>query len=132
LPDVGDLLLVDRLKSCDLALRILELLTVLGCSVTNSGDKPIGRGPDGGTDLWIESEEWVESEDACSRSWRDQGVVFPLEFNEVGDFFFFGCFLNAGNKGEWEGGRDRRRRDFLNGGLFWGQGDIWRVRWRPA
>jgi len=66
--DVSDLLLVDRLESCNLALCILELLSKLSRSVVNSGDKPIGRSPDSGTDSWVESEEWIECEDACSHS----------------------------------------------------------------
>ena len=39
---------VDRLESRDLALCFLELLSQLGRSLANSGDKPIGHGADGG------------------------------------------------------------------------------------
>jgi hypothetical protein len=110
-------------------LCVVELLSVLGRSHANSGDKPKGRSPDGGTDGWVSGEEWVESEDGFSRPWRDWGVLISLEFDETGGFFLF---LDACNKGEWEGGRDRRRRDFLNGGLLGGRGDIWGMRWGPV
>jgi len=120
LPDVGDSLLVDRLESCNFVFCILEFLSELCRLVANSGDKPIGHSPDGGTDSWVKSEEWIECKDARSRSWRDWGVLVPLEFDEAGEPFFFGSFFNTGCKGEWEGGSDRRRHDFLNGGLLEG------------
>jgi hypothetical protein len=104
--------------SCDLVLRVVELLRVLGRSHANSGDKPKGRSPDGGTDGWVSGEEWVESDDGFSRPWRDWGVLVSLELDEGGDFFLF--VVDRGDKGEWEGGRERRRRDLLDGGLFWG------------
>ena len=63
---VGLSLLVDHFESGDLVLRFLELLSQVGCSLANSGDKPQGRGPDGGRDGWVKGEQWVESEDGLS------------------------------------------------------------------
>jgi hypothetical protein len=84
----------------------------------NSGDKPKGHSPNSGTDSWVSGEEWVKSKDGFSHSWRDWGVLISLELNEMGNFFPF--FLDTCNKGEWEGGRDRRHRDFLDGSLLGG------------
>jgi hypothetical protein len=121
LSDVSNSLLVDHLESCNFMVHILEFLSELSHLVTNSGDKPIGCSPEGGTDLWVESKEWVKHEDAYSQSWRDQGVVVSLEFNEAGESsFFIRAFFDAGSKGEWEGGSDRRHCDFLDGSLLGG------------
>jgi hypothetical protein len=98
----------------------MELLRVLSYLHANSGDKPKGCSLDGGTDGWVSGKEWVESKDGFSHFWRDWGILVSLEFNKVGDFVFFCCFINAGNKGEWEGGRERRCCDFLDGGLLGG------------
>jgi hypothetical protein len=65
---VGLSLLVDCLESGDLVLRFLELLSRVGRSLANSGDKPKGRGVDGGRDGCVKGEQWVESEDGFSRS----------------------------------------------------------------
>jgi hypothetical protein len=130
---VGLSLLVDRFESCDLVLRFLELLSRVGRSLANSGDKPKGRGADGGRDGCVKGEQWVESEDGLSRSWRDRWVLVSLEFDEAGDgVFVFVAFLIGSDEGEWEGGSRRMRRDLLNGCKFGGAWDIWRVRWRAA
>ena len=63
---VSLLLLVDRFRSGNLVLHFLELLSQVGCSLANSGDKPKGHGPDGGRDGWVKGEQWVKSEDGLS------------------------------------------------------------------
>ena len=95
-------LLVDSLESVDLRLSFGELLSVLGCSLTYSGCKPIGYGADGG----IECR--VEGEDCFSLHQRDWWVVGPDEVNETSKGSAVGWWavlLIASDKGEWEGGR---------------------------
>jgi hypothetical protein len=128
---VGLSLLVDCLESGDLVLRFLELLSQVGHSLANSGDKPKGRGADGGRDGCVKGEQWVESEDGLSRSWRDWWVLVSLEVDKAGDgVFVFSPFFIGSNEGEWEGGSRRMRCDLLNSCRFWGAWDIWRVRWQ--
>ena len=126
---VGLSLLVDCFESGDLVLCFLELLSRVSCLLANSGDKPKGCGADGGRDGCVKGEQWVESEDGFSRSWRDWWVLISLKVNEAGDgVFVLGPFFIGSNEGEWEGGSRRMRRDLLNGYGFWGAWDIWRVR----
>ena len=56
LPIVSCLLLVDGFESCNFVLGLLEFLSELSGSHVNSGDKPKGCGPDGGTDGWVNGE----------------------------------------------------------------------------
>jgi hypothetical protein len=72
-------LLVDSLKLLDFLLRFGDFLSVLGCSLTYSGCKPIGYGADGG----IECR--VEGEDCLSQRWRDRRVAVLGKVNEAGD-----------------------------------------------
>jgi hypothetical protein len=53
---VGLSLLVDCFESGDLVLHFLELLSRVGRSLANSGDKPKGRGADGGRDSCVKGE----------------------------------------------------------------------------
>jgi hypothetical protein len=71
-----------------------------------------------------------QSTQLVPRAGGDRWVLFSLEFDKVGELFFFCHFLNAGSKGEWEGGSDRRCCDFLDGCGLGGQGDIWHMQWR--
>jgi len=129
---VGLSLLVDCFEPSDLVLRFLELLSRVGCSLANSGDKPKGCGVDGGRDGCVKGE-WVESEDGFSQSWRDWQVLVSFEFDEAGDrVFVLGPFFVGSDEGEWEGGSRRMRRDLLNGCGFGRGWDIWRVRQRMA
>jgi len=130
---VGLSLLIDRFESGDLVLRFLELLSRVGRSLVNSGDKPKGHGTDGGRDGCVKGEQWVESEDGFSRSWRDWWVFVSLELDEAGDrVFVFGPFFIESDEGEWEGGSRQMRRDLLNGCGFGRAWDIWRVRRRAV
>jgi len=130
---VGSSLLVDGFELCDLMLCFLELLSRVSHLLVNSGDKPKGHGADGGRDGCVKGEQWVESEDGFSRSWRDWWVLISLEFDEAGDgVFVLGSFLVGSDEGEWEGGSRRMRHDLLNGGGFRGAWDIWRVRRRAV
>jgi hypothetical protein len=89
-------------------LRFLELLSRVGRSLANSGDKPKGRGADGGRDGCVKGKQWVESEDGFSRSRRDWWVLISLEFDKVGDgVFVLSSFLVGSDEGEWEGGSRR-------------------------
>jgi hypothetical protein len=130
---VSLLLLVDRFESGDLVLRFLELLSRVGRSLANSGDKPKGRGAEGGSDGWVKGEQWVESEEGFSRSWRDWWVLILLEFDEAGDgVFVLSPFLIGSDEGEWEGGSCRMRCNLLNGCWFGRAWDIWCVRRRAV
>jgi len=130
---VGLSLLIDCFESGDLVLRFLELLSRVGCSLVNSGDKPKGCGADGGRDGCVKGEQWVESEDGLSRSWRDWWVLISFEFDEARDgIFVLGPFLVGSDEGEWEGGSRWMQCDLLNGCGFGRAWDIWRVRRRAV
>jgi len=120
-------LLVDSLKSLDFLLSFGDLLSILGCSLTYSGCKPIGYGLDGGI------ERRVEGEDCLSQCRRDCWVVVVGEVDEASDgpTVTVRVLLVVSDKGKWEGGSCWRRRDFREGetvALVGRGGDAWCVR----
>ena len=98
-------------------------MSVLGHSFAYSGGKPIGCGVDGG----IECR--AKGKDCLSRCQRDCWVVISGEVNEAGDGSAVTCqgvLLVVSDKGEGEGGRCWRWRDFHKCetiSLVWGRGD---------